>query len=489
VSVHEDLKAFLDGELSPERAAEVQAAIDQDPALRDEVLFMKNISGAIHSAAKEPQVAGLEEAVKKAAKPRWSFSFPRWLSYSAAGLAGVFLVGLVGTTFFPVFGQANLAAKKTMDKSRWESSATADAAKATVAGSPPAISDGAQPSFERKKSDITGYHPSGVNGATGGGGEAPSEYSDGQARAGDSYRVPSSDQTLQAAPKGSLNESLALRTGSPDEPKTRAPENVRAGHQSLGGGKAKTERVRGADEAQPLDSEGLTTTSPGPTYLQGERRVVRNANIGLKVADVGKAMDETESQVMAVGGFVQDTKFNAEEDSSHGTMNFQVPEKNFNATVEYLGKLGKVVRNDKTGQDVTGQIADSDSRIRSLADEEGNLIQELTRTKDSSDRWAIRNRLSSIRQDMDAYKAVNKRTKDLADMSRFAVSFEKSGQFDNASPNDWFGQTTQGAGNVLGFFGRVFGVGLIYVAFLAPIWLPITGIVWWLRKRGASRAA
>ena len=238
----------------------------------------------------------------------------------------------------------------------------------------------------------------------------------------------------------------------------------------------------GVGHAFGRDLDQYVPVRPGSATIRN-RDVIRTANMGLKVKDVSKAMSETETQVAAMGGFVENTNFNQESDASRGTMNFQVPEKNFDAIVEYLGKAGTIVNNNKTGTDVTGEIAYTDGRIVSLADEELNLIKELQRTRNSTDRLEIRRRLSYVRQEIRGLKEQNKATKDLADMSRFVVSFEKSTQFDNASPDDWFGQTTQGAGNVLGFFGRIFGVGLIYTLYLAPIWLPIVGVVWWLRRR------
>ena len=51
MNFREDIKAYIDGELTEARAAEVRSAIDADPTLRDEYEFMKGLSSQIQSSA------------------------------------------------------------------------------------------------------------------------------------------------------------------------------------------------------------------------------------------------------------------------------------------------------------------------------------------------------------------------------------------------------------------------------------------------------
>lgn len=94
MDIREDLKAFLDGELSPERAAEVQAAIDADPTLREEVDFMKALGFEIKKMKAEPAVLGAEKAMAgvRRGRPSW-FRKNGWMMGSA--LAAVMLLVIV----------------------------------------------------------------------------------------------------------------------------------------------------------------------------------------------------------------------------------------------------------------------------------------------------------------------------------------------------------------------------------------------------------
>ncbi len=76
--IKSDLKAYLDKELSPERMEEVRLAIEQDPALKEEAEFYQLLSRSIFSAAKTPEVSGMDNAVTKTLKAteKKKFSFP-----------------------------------------------------------------------------------------------------------------------------------------------------------------------------------------------------------------------------------------------------------------------------------------------------------------------------------------------------------------------------------------------------------------------------
>lgn len=108
MNIHEDLKAYLDGELDPRRAAEVRAAIEADPELQAEIDMLKKIGSSLsaHSGGsvtgKEAVLAGLKQ--KTARRPWWTLP-----SYQLAAVAGCVLVV---ATIFPVFTQAKQSGQR-----------------------------------------------------------------------------------------------------------------------------------------------------------------------------------------------------------------------------------------------------------------------------------------------------------------------------------------------------------------------------------------
>jgi anti-sigma factor RsiW len=98
-----ELSALLDGELDPQRAEEVRACIESDPALREEFDALKQLDGRLWRTAEQarfmPEISFAAEPAGEA--PAWQWT---------AGLAVV--VALIGVRLLPklvdlaVFGLA-----------------------------------------------------------------------------------------------------------------------------------------------------------------------------------------------------------------------------------------------------------------------------------------------------------------------------------------------------------------------------------------------
>ena len=109
MSIRDDVKAYLDGELSPERAAEVRDAIESDPQLREDVVFMERLGTSLKSLVTGPQATGAAKAID-ATKGRM-----RWLTnpYAFAAVAGSLLFVVLTIYAFPVYSQSKESARRT----------------------------------------------------------------------------------------------------------------------------------------------------------------------------------------------------------------------------------------------------------------------------------------------------------------------------------------------------------------------------------------
>lgn len=72
MSLRDDLKAYVDGELSADRAAEISAALNADADLAAEADEMRKLTGAIQAFSEVPSPVGLEKALRAIRpKPAW----------------------------------------------------------------------------------------------------------------------------------------------------------------------------------------------------------------------------------------------------------------------------------------------------------------------------------------------------------------------------------------------------------------------------------
>ncbi len=91
--IRENLKAYLDGELSPEMAARVATALEQDEALRQEVQDMSRISFAFRHYDQAASQAPNEPAKKpESRRPWWRV---KWAPMAAVGALVVIVAGSV----------------------------------------------------------------------------------------------------------------------------------------------------------------------------------------------------------------------------------------------------------------------------------------------------------------------------------------------------------------------------------------------------------
>lgn len=91
MDIREDLKAYIDGELTPERAEEVRVALESDKELQEELAFMKLLTKEIKSAEKPIEVSGAEKALGSV-----RFRSPFGWKPFAVGAGIVVLLALIG---------------------------------------------------------------------------------------------------------------------------------------------------------------------------------------------------------------------------------------------------------------------------------------------------------------------------------------------------------------------------------------------------------
>lgn len=150
MSLRDDLKAFVDGELSGERAAEISAALNSDPELAAEADELRRLSTEIQAFAEVPAPVGLERALR-AVRPR----LPWW---SPLGRTGQLAWGATATAavLVAVILYLPKSAGMSMDAARYETAAmkspsadkSAEAERPAVSIPPSKLSQPAPGAFE-----------------------------------------------------------------------------------------------------------------------------------------------------------------------------------------------------------------------------------------------------------------------------------------------------------------------------------------------------
>ncbi len=132
MNISENLKAYLDGELTPDETKTVEAALAADPNLRAELEELRSLSTAIQSIARQPQARGYDQA-KSRVTTRPASAWPVFVRT----LGVVATIAVLASLLFPVFAQSKTAARQML---------AGNAEAASVQDSSPASSEFAKES-------------------------------------------------------------------------------------------------------------------------------------------------------------------------------------------------------------------------------------------------------------------------------------------------------------------------------------------------------
>jgi hypothetical protein len=159
MSVRDDLKAYLDGELPPLRMQEVREAAERDPELARELAELQALSLAVRQSAPEYEVRGMEETLRRLSRRRapkliW-LGIPVALAGAVAVAAVLFNPNAADRGGFLVAMQPRAMAKNVAERTEMAGEAGA-ATEAAVAPQPrsEAFRDAAKrPTIEPQKKD------------------------------------------------------------------------------------------------------------------------------------------------------------------------------------------------------------------------------------------------------------------------------------------------------------------------------------------------
>jgi hypothetical protein len=133
--------------------------------------------------------------------------------------------------------------------------------------------------------------------------------------------------------------------------------------------------------------------------------VIYNAELQLRVKNFDKSMELLEQKVQKLGGYIAESNVSNEgKEQVSGTIKVRVPQKNFQVFLhEAESQSAEVIQRNITGQDVTEEYVDLNSRLKSKKVVEERLISFMkgaTKTEDllkiSSDLAAVQEEIETI---------------------------------------------------------------------------------------------
>lgn len=185
-----------------------------------------------------------------------------------------------------------------------------------------------------------------------------------------------------------------------------------------------------AAPSAPAARESVATSASGATSGV-DRIVIKNANLSIIVDDPVKAMDSINKMADAMKGWVVSSNLykvqtSAGQEVPQASISIRVPADSLTSAMDQIKALVKDaqtdIRNENvSGQDVTSEYTDLQSRLANLQSAEAQLKEIMASATKTEDVMAVFNQLTQIRSDIEVLKGQIKYYDESASFSAISV--------------------------------------------------------------------
>ncbi|MFF9169877.1 MULTISPECIES: DUF4349 domain-containing protein [unclassified Streptomyces] len=167
------------------------------------------------------------------------------------------------------------------------------------------------------------------------------------------------------------------------------------------------------------NGKAAAASAPAPTA----ERIIRTASLTVRVKDVAKALDGARAAAESAGGYVGDETTTRDEDGGEQTrLVLRVPVARYDAVLTELQGAGRLLERTSKAQDVTDQVVDVESRIRSQRASVARVRELMDRAAKLSDVVELEGELSRRQADLEALLARQASLKDRTALATITLS-------------------------------------------------------------------
>ncbi len=158
---------------------------------------------------------------------------------------------------------------------------------------------------------------------------------------------------------------------------------------------------------EPAES-GSFSNATGTVVVQ--RMVIKNASLSIIVAEPALVMDDIMAMAESMGGFVVtsnmwQTTLGSGMTVDQATITIRVPAERLDEALDHIkAGAGEVRSENISGEDVTSQYTDLQSRLRNLETAEAQLTQIMEDATDTEDVLQVYNRLVEVGEEIEVIK-------------------------------------------------------------------------------------
>ncbi|MFI7319934.1 DUF4349 domain-containing protein [Streptomyces venezuelae] len=244
-----------------------------------------------------------------------------------------------------------------------------------------------------------------------------------------------------------------------------------------GGGDSGSGAADTDDKAAGLQAEGNGRSASGGKADREQPKltgthIIRTAKLTVRVDDVPEALDDARRAAEDAGGIVGNENTSRDsEGRERSRLVLRVPQDKYEDVLTALEGTGKLVGKDAKAQDVTDQVVDVESRVKSQRASVARVRELMDRATKLSDVVTLEGELSTRQSDLEALLAQQKSLKDRTSLATITLSLTENGaKADTQDDDPSFGDALEGGWDA-------FVTALRWVAIVLAAVLPFAAVV------------
>ncbi|MFD0456046.1 DUF4349 domain-containing protein [Streptomyces violaceoruber] len=221
-----------------------------------------------------------------------------------------------------------------------------------------------------------------------------------------------------------LVTALALTGCSASDAGSDAGGNAKAAAPQQGSQAAGSQADGTTGAAGEGGSDGAGASAP-PKLAPAH--IIRTVSLSVQVKDTPRALDAARTATENAGGYVGDESTTRDAEGHERTeVTLRVPVERYEDVLDDLEGAGKLLRRDAKAEDVTDQVVDVDSRVKSQRASVARVRELMDRATRLSDVVSLEGELSTRQAELEALLARQAALKDRTSLATITLSLSET---------------------------------------------------------------
>ncbi|WP_087972098.1 DUF4349 domain-containing protein [Oceanobacillus rekensis] len=182
-------------------------------------------------------------------------------------------------------------------------------------------------------------------------------------------------------------------------------------------------------EASELQEEDSSAAEVEAEYTESDRKIIYTANLFIEVKDYQQTINTIQSQVANRGGYIVDSNMtgDTENNTTNGHVTVRIPQEQFREFIQIMEEgSSKVLESSISGQDVTEEFIDLDSRLKSKRVVEERLLAFMEQAEKTEDLLTISADLADVQGEIDEITGRIKYLENKTDLATVTISIQEN---------------------------------------------------------------